>query len=129
MPVYQVIGAGLRQGDVPTGLQPVLNVGGHVRGMTSCSFASDCVHLALASLDGEWYCTESRAASTISLVDVEAARAGRGDGSVLQTIETGHGRISALVYSSEGMRVLTGGHDCRLRLWRVEDDESKAGTL
>ena len=54
--------------------------------------------------------------TTMSIVDVEAARDGRA--SVLETIETGHGALSALVYSSDGLRALTGGRDGRLRLWR-----------
>ena len=33
-------------------------------------------------------------------------------------------------YASDGLSVLSGGaDDARLRLWRVEDDEAKAGSV
>ena len=148
-----------RGGDA-AGLAQVLSVGGHTRGMTSVAFAQDCVHLALASHDGEWSVVSTdvrydlkvpakeksrgiapggtpfeRVAlspfarrlvgatkTKMSIVDVEKQH-------VLETIETGHGGLSCLCYSSDGLRVLTAGSDGRLRLWRVEDDEGKAGTL
>ena len=153
----------------PTGLRRVLCVGGHTRGITSLSFAKDCVHLGIASLDCEWSVVRTdvrydlkveakeaargvapqrmpfsrialspfasrlvgATATGISIVDVaKAARGLKADAYVLQTIEAhGHGAIRALVYSTDGMRVLSGGEDGRLRLWRVEDDESKMGKL
>ena len=70
--------------------------------------------------------------STISIVDVAGAARGKlkGTGAVLETIpQTGHGGVTALAYSSDGLRTLSAGEDGRLRLWRVEDDESKAGTI
>ena len=61
-------------------------------------------------------------ATTMSIVDVERRQ-------VLETIQTGHNGISALCYSSDGLRALSAGQDGRLRLWRVEDDDAKAGKL
>jgi len=153
----------------PTGLRRVLCVGGHTRGVTSVSFAKDCVHLGIASLDCEWSVVRTdvrydlkveakeaargvaphrtpfsrialspfahrlvgATATGISIVDVaKAARSLKADAYVLQTIEAhGHGAIRALVYSTDGMRVLSGGEDGRLRLWRVEDDDGKMGKL
>lgn len=153
----------------PTGLRRVLCVGGHTRGVTSVSFAKDCVHLGIASLDCEWSVVRTdvrydlkveakeaargvaphrtpfsrialspfahrlvgATATGISIVDVsKAARGLKADAYVLQTIEAhGHGAIRALVYSTDGMRVLSGGEDGRLRLWRVEDDDGKMGKL
>jgi len=153
----------------PTSLRQVLCVGGHTRGVSSVSFAKDCVHLGIASLDCEWSVVRTdvrydlkveakeaargvapnrtpfsrialspfarrlvgATATSMSIVDVEKASRGlKNDLCVLQTIDAhGHGAIRALVYSSDGLRVLSGGDDGRLRLWRVEDDEGKAGTL
>lgn len=148
------------RGGEAAGLGQVLSIGGHTRGMTSAAFAQDCVHLGLASHDGEWSVVSTdvrydlkvpakekargtapngapfeRVAlspfarrlvgstrTTMVIVDVEKQR-------VLETIDTGHGGISCLQYSSDGLRVLTAGSDGRLRLWRVEDDDGKAGTL
>ena len=50
-------------------------------------------------------------------------------GAVLETVPTAHGGVTALCYSSDGLRALSGGEDGRLRVWRVEDDAAKAGTL
>ena len=46
--MYQV----LYEGGTPKALQLALNIAGHTRGVRAVSFAQDCVHLALASLDG-----------------------------------------------------------------------------
>ena len=153
--VYEV----MYNGDKPIGLRLVLNVGGHTRGVTSVSFAQDCVHLALAALDGEWSVvgTDVRydlkvaaredargkaphapfemialspfamrlvgatASASISIIDVASGRA-------LETIEAGHGAVTALAYSFDGLRVLSGGGDGKLRLWRVGEDD-QAGQL
>ena len=161
VPVYQV----LYEGGTPKALQLALNIAGHTRGVRAVSFAQDCVHLALASLDGEWsvvrtdvrYDLKQEAkehargrapngtpfeavalspfahrlvgatATSIAIVDVDAAA--RGAAAVLETIPSGHGGISSLCYSADGLRALSGGQDGRLRLWRVEDDTTKAGTL
>ena len=48
VPVYQV----LYEGGTPKALQLALNIAGHTRGVRAVSFAQDCVHIALASLDG-----------------------------------------------------------------------------
>ena len=61
-------------------------------------------------------------ASRLCIVDVASA-------AVLETVPTGHGGVTALCYSSDGLRALSGGEDGRLRVWRVEDDVTKAGTL
>jgi WD40 repeat protein len=42
------------EGEEPVGLASVMCVSGHTQGVNDVSFASDCVHLALASNDGEW---------------------------------------------------------------------------
>ncbi len=69
-------------------------------------------------------------ATSISIVNVKAAaRGAKGAAAVLETMSHGHGRVSALSYSSDGLRVLSGGADAKLRLWRVEDDGSKAGFI
>jgi len=61
-------------------------------------------------------------ASQLCIVDVNS-------GAVLETVPTAHGGVTALCYSSDGLRALSGGEDGRLRVWRVEDDAAKAGTL
>lgn len=161
VPVYQV----LYEGGRPRELQLALNIAGHTRGVRAVSFAHDCVHIALASLDGEWSVVRTdvrfdlkqeakehargrapngtpfeavalspfarrlvgATATTITIVDVDAAA--RGAASVLETIPSGHGGISSLCYAADGLRALSGGKDGRLRLWRLEDDATKAGTL
>ena len=47
---------------------------------------------------------------------------------MLETVPTAHGGVTALCYSSDGLRALSGGEDGRLplRVWRVEDDAAKA---
>lgn len=60
---------------------------------------------------------------------VDAAARGVGAASLLETVPSGHGGIRSLCYAADGLRVLSGGQDGRLRLWRAEDDPTKAGTL
>ena len=66
------------------------------------------------------------AGSKLSIVDVSAAAAG--GAALLETLESGHGRVTTLAFSSDGLRALSGGDDGKLRLWRVEAD-GKAGTV
>ena len=61
-------------------------------------------------------------ANQLYVIDVATA-------AVLETVPTAHGGVTALCYSSDGLRALSGGEDGRLRVWRVEDDAAKAGTL
>jgi len=69
-------------------------------------------------------------ASTLTIVDVAAAARGQSARAVIDTIQaTAHGGITGLSYSSDGLRALSAGEDGRLRLWVVETDEGKAGTL
>jgi hypothetical protein len=227
--LYEVLCEG-KAGE-PSGLRLVLSVAGHTKGVRAVSFSgSDCGHLALASMDGEWSVVKApvsrcpgptarpagpalqsataltrsgptsgqpegaaRAAPkaeareyargrapagapfervalspfarrlvgasangnicvrrpakprpdlqaagssaqalglgpcAVQIVDVDAAA--RGGASLLETIPAGHGAVSSLCYACDGLRVLSAGEDSRLRLWRVEDDEGKAGTL
>ena len=68
-------------------------------------------------------------ASSVTIVDVAAAARGRGGTlSVVDTMPTMHAGVSALQFSGDGLRVLSGGADGKLRLWRVAEDE-KAGTV
>ena len=78
--------------------------------------------------------TVTRVASAIKSralknVVVNTVMIAKGGASLLETIPAGHGAVSSLCYASDGLRVLSAGEDSRLRLWRVEDDEGKAGTL
>ena len=67
-------------------------------------------------------------ASTLTIIDTAAAA--RGQHGVIDTVTaTGHGGITALAFSNDGLWALSGGQDGWLRLWQVEADESKAGTL
>ncbi|EOD42082.1 hypothetical protein EMIHUDRAFT_447579 [Emiliania huxleyi CCMP1516] len=137
----------------------VFCVGGHSRGVTAASFAQDCVHLAVAARDAEWSVVRTdlrhaepaevgrgkaphgtpfervalspfakrlvgATATGTSIVDV-------GRGVTLETIPHGHGPSppTALQYSNDALRVLSAGVDGKLRLWRVEDDDAKAGAL
>jgi len=68
------------------------------------------------------------AGSEIFLFNVAAAARGK-KACLLERIESGHGRVRTLSYSSDGMQALSGGEDGKLRLWRLEDQEQKSGTL
>lgn len=141
-------------------LTQAMLVGGHTRGVSSVSFAQDCIHLALASKDGEWsvWRTDKKepvehargaaasaplecialspfatrligsAGSQLHVFDVAAATRGK-KACLLETIETAHRVVRTLSFSYDGLRALTGGDDCKLRLWRLEDDDAKAGTI
>ncbi|KAL3905741.1 MAG: hypothetical protein SGPRY_010810 [Prymnesium sp.] len=60
--------------------------------------------------------------ASLLVFDVKTSR-------LLQSIETGHSRLKTLCYSSDGMRVLSGGEEGKLRLWQIETDPKLAGTL
>ena len=135
-------------------------VGGHTRGVSCVSFGQDCIHLALASKDGEWsvwrtdkteplehargaapnaplecvalspFATRLIGSDGSQLLVFDVAAAARGKKAcVLATIETAHRLVRTLSYSYDGLRALTSGDDCKLRLWRLEDDAAKAGTI
>ena len=62
--------------------------------------------------------------STLSIIDVT-----RSGGALLETVAAiGHGRLTALSLSADGLRCLTAGEDGRLRLWKVAE-EHEAGRV
>ena len=63
-------------------------------------------------------------ATATSLAIIDVVREG-----TIETISHGHGPISGLAYANDGLRILSAGEDGFLRLWRVEDDDTKAGAL